>query len=74
MVHDAEYDELLWIASHKLSDTFMITNLCVDSLRRCWCISKHELGVHIHMLNVDQLTRKGLTLAPDTVRGAKSVP
>ena len=34
MVHDAEYEELLWIVSHKLSDTFMLTNLSVDSLWR----------------------------------------
>ena len=32
MVHDAEYDELLWIVSHKLSDTFAYQSLSVDSL------------------------------------------
>ena len=35
MVHDAEYEELLWIVSHKLSDKFMLTSLSVDSLWRC---------------------------------------
>ena len=51
MVYNAEDDKLLWIASHKLSDTFVLTNLSVDSLWRCWCISKHELGIHDHRLN-----------------------
>ena len=70
MVHDAEYEELLWIVSHKLSDTFMLTNLSVDSLWRCWLISKHQLGIHIHKQNVEQLRRvlrrKGFTLTPDS--------
>ena len=72
MVHDAEYDELPWIASHKLSDTFMLINLSMDSLWRCWCVSKHELGVHnvIHKLNEEQLTRvlrqTISTLTPDS--------
>ena len=68
MVHDAEYDKLLWIALHKLSTTFMLTNLSVDSLWRCWRIAKHCIGVHIHKLNVEQLTRvlqrNGFTLTP----------
>ena len=51
MVHDAENEELLWIVSHKLLDTFMLTNLSADSIWRCWLISKHELGVHIHKQN-----------------------
>ena len=64
MVHDAEYEELLWIVSHKLPGTFMFTNLSVDSLWRCWLM--HQLGVHIHKQNVEQLRqvlrRKGFTL------------
>ena len=52
MVRDAEYEDLLWIASHKLSDTYMCTNLSVDSLWRCWLISKHQLETHIHKQNV----------------------
>ena len=70
MVHDAEYEELLWIVSHKLSDTFMLTNLSVDSLWGCWLVYKHQLGVHIHKPNVEQLRivlqRKGITLTPDS--------
>ena len=70
MVHNAEYEELLWIVSHKLLDTFMLTNLSVDSLWRCWCISKHQLGIRIHKQNVEQLRqvlhRKGFTLTPDS--------
>jgi len=54
MVHDAEYEELLWIVSHKLSDTLMLTNLSVDSLWQCWLTSKHQLGFHIHKQNAEQ--------------------
>ena len=70
MVRSADYEDLLWVASHKLSDTFMLTNLSVDSLWRCWLISKHQLGIHIHKQNVEQLRRvlrrKGFTLTPDS--------
>ena len=54
-VHDAEYDELLWIASNKLSDTFVLISisLCqsVDSLWQCWCMPKHALGGQIRQLD-----------------------
>ena len=70
MVQSADYEDLLWVASHKLSDTFMLTNLSLDSLWRCLLISKHQLGTHIHKQNVEQLRRvlrrKGFTLTPDS--------
>ena len=49
---------------------FMLTNLSVDSLWQCWFVSKHQLEIHIHKQNVEQLKRvlrrKGFTLTPDT--------
>ena len=54
-LYDATYEELLWITLHKLPDTYMYTNLFVDSLWQCWLISKHQLGIHIHKQNVEQL-------------------
>ena len=69
MVYTAEYVDLLSLATHNVPDNFLVDNCSVEDIWRMWFISKACLGLHVHELNIEQLTRvlrrKGFTLTPD---------
>ena len=67
MVHNAEYEELLWIVSNKLSDTFMLTNLSVDSLAMLAYFQASARSPHPQ-------TECGATQASTTTKGIHSHP
>ena len=69
MIRSAEYNDLLFVVSHRLSDHFIVANYLVEDIWRMWSISKEHLSIHVHKQNREQLKRvllrKGFALTPD---------
>ena len=62
----------LWlhIAKHKVSNNYLKENLSVEQMWIMWAISRRELTLPIHQVNISQLTtvlrHRGFTLTPDS--------
>ena len=70
LVRPLDYSTLLHIAKHKASNSYLKENLSVEQMWIMWAISRRELALPIHQVNISQLTtvlrHRGFTLTPDS--------
>ena len=70
LVRPLDYSSLLHIAKHKVSIKYLKDNLSVEQTWIMWAISRRELALPIHQVNISQLTtvlrHRGNTLTPDS--------
>ena len=70
MIRTAEYSNLLFIVSHRLSENFIVANYLVEDIWRMWSVSKEHLSIPVYKQTREQLKRvllrKEFALTPDS--------